>query len=221
TVGGIVFWAGLVGAFLTAIYIFRAFSMTFHGASRAVQTAHDEHGHERPHESPLVMVAPMLLLALLALGSWVVNAPSIHRFADILGAEAEPVQATVAGLSVAAAVLGIGLATLLYQARARRPEAAGRAFVPLHAIVARKYFMDDLYERVLVRRVLYRGLWAALAWFDARVVDGIVDLVGWFGRNVGRGIARIQTGQVQTYAAVFTLGLLLIFAAYLVWGVAA
>jgi NADH-quinone oxidoreductase subunit L len=121
----------------------------------------------------------------------------------------------LAGLSLGLAVVGIGTAWLLYGARRIAPE---RLTVrPLHRLAVNKYYMDDLYEGVLAGRLFYRAACGALDLFDRSVVDGTVDTIGWLGRNLGRAVGQVQTGQVQAYGAVFTVGFGVIMLVYLVW----
>ena len=88
---------------------------------------------------------------------------------------------------------------------------------PIHTLLARKYFMDELYEGLLVRRLFYRSFAAATDWIDRSFVDGFVDLVGGLCRNGGRLVAQLQTGQVQFYGAVIVLGAVLMLVGFLVY----
>lgn len=224
--GTVVFWTGVVGAFLTATYIFRAFYMTFHGSYRGGQAEEAPDGdthHGGLHESPMVMVAPMALLGLLAIGSWVVNFPGVHYFTTLLeplGAHPEDLQWTPAGIGLAAGLSGIVVATLLYRSGATRAPFISRPLAPIAALLTHKYYMDELYEGLIVRRLFYNRLSRFLTWFDSDkgVVDRAVNGAGLVGRNLGRGVARLQTGQLQTYAAVLSFGVVVIVAAYVVWG---
>ncbi|MBI4328907.1 MAG: NADH-quinone oxidoreductase subunit L [Chloroflexi bacterium] len=217
TLGQFVFWMGLAGVFMTAFYVFRALFMTFHGEYKGGEVgAHGEARH--PHESPRVMVLPMVILAVASIVSWVANAPGQNQLAGLLGYEGEEVQTFPLALSLIAALAGIGVATGMYLFRALSAEGVSRATRPLYTLVARKYFFDELYEDVLVRRVFYRGLAAAMDRFDRTVVDGTVDMVGLVGRNAGRVLVRAQTGQLQFYGVVLSLGVLAILAAFLLWG---
>jgi NADH-quinone oxidoreductase subunit L len=125
----------------------------------------------------------------------------------------------VALASTAAALAGMGLAMLLYRSRSsqqtRDPlERAG----PVHRLLSHRYYVDALYEGVLVRRVFYRMVAAAMDWADRFLVDGLVNLAGWSVSSVGRGAALLQNGQVQWYGVVIAIGALLILAGYLALG---
>jgi len=67
-----------------------------------------------------------------------------------------------------------------------------------------------------VGQVFYRYGAGLLDWFDRVFVDGVSDNIAWFGRNIGRGIATIQNGQVQAYGGVFTVGAVIILLVYLI-----
>ena len=135
------------------------------------------------------------------------------------GHHAPPFSIAMAVISNVVALAGIGLAALTY--------AWPRGFTntdPLtrggmiHAVLAQRYYMDHLYENLIVGRVFYRVVAAVTDWFDRNIVDGIVGLTGWISRNVGSLIALAQNGQVQTYPLVAALGGLVIIVLYLVLG---
>ncbi|MBI4234405.1 MAG: hypothetical protein HY686_08195, partial [Chloroflexi bacterium] len=189
---------------------------------------HGGHGAVRLAESPAVMVIPMVVLGLLAVASGALaNPPTAlasipaHWFGSFVvppeAAEEGPrFTLWLAVLSTLIALAGIGLAYLVYAARRVRPEAV--TVRPLYQMISRKYFMDDLYEGMLTGRLFYGAACGVLDWFDRSVVDGVADTVGWFGQNVGRGLARLQTGQLQAYGAAITIGVAAIVIAYLLWG---
>ena len=87
---------------------------------------------------------------------------------------------------------------------------------PVHTLLTQKYYVDALYEDVIVHRGFYRMFAGTIDWLDRNLVDGFVDSVGWSFRNVGRAVAMFQTGQVQFYGVVITLGSVLIVLGYLV-----
>jgi len=89
---------------------------------------------------------------------------------------------------------------------------------PVHTLLFRKYFVDELYEGLLVRRVFYRFFAGLIDWVDRNLVDATVDLSAWLTRQTGRLVAQVQTGQVQLYGAVIVLGAVLIVVGYLAFG---
>jgi len=178
-------------------------------------------------ESPLVMVLPMGILAVLAVVSGFVANPPFellaipkHWIGEFLvppfgHAESPQFIGWVAVLSTALALAGIGLAWATY--------ATGKialthlTYQPLYRLTMRKFYIDDLYERFIVGQVFYSSLTGLLDWFDRVFVDGVSDNIGWFGRNIGRGFAVVQNGQVQAYGSVFTVGAVIIALVYLIW----
>ena len=117
------------------------------------------------------------------------------------------------------AVAGISLSTGLYLNRgAQVPKMLARPLTAGHYLLSHKYFMDHLYEEGLVRRFFYRTFAAISDWFERSVVDGVVDAVGFFSRNIGRAVSQLQTGQVQTYGVAISLGVVSILVGYLIWG---
>jgi NADH-quinone oxidoreductase subunit L len=229
-----VFFMALISAFLTSVYIFRVLFLTFEGqyqGGEQLETAHQAHEggdapghpheHHAPHESPLVMVLPMVVLAVLAIITGFVNPPgfdvfgiSTHWFSEFLGEQGTDFNVGIAVVSSIVAVAGIAVAYVIYGARWVRSESLMAAFRPIHTVLVNKYYLDVLYEEVLVRRVFYGTITFITDQFDRLIVDGVVNLSGWVSRNFGRVFAVMQTGQVQAYGAVISLGILSIVLAY-------
>jgi len=236
-IGPVVLGMGLVAAFMTALYMFRAIIMTFHGrfkggveAEEAAQGSGQPGGEHRVHlaESPAVMVVPLVVLAVPSVVSgflanplnnaWGLGLVPAHWIAEFLGTKAATFNVGLAAYASVLAAMGILFAYAVYQARRPAPEEIGRAFGPTYTLVARKYYMDELYEDVVVTRSFYRRMCGLLDWIDRAFVDGIVDFLAWFSRNIGRVIARLQTGQVQSYGVGISVGILVILVVYLIWG---
>ena len=186
-------------------------------------------------ESPLVMVVPM---AVLGLGAVVVGFVINPQWINFLGvpvhwvtgfvadglhlatggeghAELPDFSWPMAGISTAAAAGGALLGLAVYGLRRDQAREPLRILGPVHTLLTQKYYVDALYENLIVRRSFYRSLAALTNWLDRRLVDGIVDLVGWFFRNIGSAMARVQTGQVQAYGTAIALGSLLIILGFL------
>ena len=171
------------------------------------------------------MVLPMVILAVAAVvAGYVANPVSElatipqHWLVEFLGGHTPDFSMPIAVGSTVVALAGMGLATLMYQTGTISAEAVGRRFRPLRQLLFRKYYMDELYEGFIVNRSFYRGVVRFADWVDRDVVDKAVDGIGWWSRNVGRSIARLQTGQVQGYGVVISVGILVILAAYFIWG---
>jgi NADH-quinone oxidoreductase subunit L len=222
----VLFYLAMITVFMTAFYMFRAVFLTFMGDYHG--GAPSEHGsghHAGPHESSKVMVVPLVILSLLAIGSGWLNVSG--GFSAFLGEGGEHVEAPgffgilahpLPLISLAVAILGIFLAYAIYMKKWISAEALGRAFKPLHTLFSRKYFMDELYENVLVKKLLQDGLFRAFAWFDSRVVDGAVNGVAGGINAGGKSLRRAQTGQLQAYAITIAIGLVAIVVCIYLFG---
>jgi NADH-quinone oxidoreductase subunit L len=228
----VLFAFATVGVFLTSFYIFRVVFMTFHGEFRGGVDADPnptENGrHVHLGESPLTMVAPMVVLGgATVVGGFLLNPISsawglglipVHWLSEFLGAHSPSVDMGVAGGSSLLAGLGIGLAYIMYARKLPQLARLAEFLRPAHVLLTRKYYVDELYERMIVYKLWYRGLCSALDWIDKNVVDAFMDGVGWQGRNWGRVIARVQTGQIQFYGLVVSAGVLVILVVFLMSG---
>jgi NADH-quinone oxidoreductase subunit L len=204
----ILFGVGLVTAAITAFYMTRMMWMTFFGAPRWAEGV-------EPHESPRVMTLPLLALAGLSVVGGLVNTPfrtALEHFLDPafeLVHMAHPPEGStalmLAGMSVAAALVGIGLAAIRY--RTHRTETG-----LLWRVMGRGYYVDDVYAHVFARAGKLGAAWVAFR-FDARLVDGAVEGTGALVRRVGGWLRPLQTGFVRSYG----IGLVLGTVALLAW----
>jgi len=209
---------GLVGAVLTAFYMFRLYILCFRGESRLAPEA--EH---HLHESPPSMIVPLVVLAALAVaGGWIglPMQPGGHLLARWLrpvfeggapvpGAgrhELSPAAEWILiAVSVAAAAAGIAAAFQLYL---RRPAAAGalqQRYARVHRLLLHKYWVDEIYDSTVVRLFAWLAGWFWRFW-DEKIVDGIVNGIAYVFEGVSAILRLFQTGFVGTYALFFTLG---------------
>ncbi|PYO57292.1 MAG: NADH-quinone oxidoreductase subunit L [Candidatus Rokuibacteriota bacterium] len=216
-----VVWALLViGAFMTAFYTFRLFFLAFLGGPRM---SHEVAHHV--HESPAVMTVPLIVLAAL---TWVaglaLGVPSAHGtvFARFL-APVLPIHETGQGggvafaLAIFSALVAIGgvlLAWVMYGLRPVRGEAIGVARNPVHALLLKKYYVDELYDALFVQPLIRLSRWCARA-FDLAVIDGIVNGVARLVVAWAAGMRRIQTGFVMNYALGILVGAVAVIAFFL------
>jgi len=218
----VLFYLAMITVFMTAFYMFRAVFMTFGGEYRGGSS--ESHGGSHPHESPRVMVMPMVVLAVLAVvsGLWNVTGQfgalmghgEAHSFAGgFFGILAHPLP----WISLILAGLGILLAYAMYSARWISAERIGSLFRPLYTLFSRKYWFDELYENIVVRSALLNGFFAGLQRFDESGVDGVVNGVAGGAIASGRAIRQAQTGQLQFYGLFIGVGVLaIIICLYLV-----
>ena len=88
---------------------------------------------------------------------------------------------------------------------------------PVYNAAYRKYYFDDLYEDWITRLGFYKGVAGGTDWVDRNIIDRTGDGIGFLGRNLGRVIATLETGQVQAYGAGMSIGVLFILVVFLLW----
>jgi NADH-quinone oxidoreductase subunit L len=172
-----------VGALLTAFYMFRLTYLTFYGDSRV-----DHHRAEHMHESPGIMLGPLVLLAVLSVIGGFPGVPPeagwFHHFLQPVvsvkgAAEAHGSAKTLVGLMVAAtaiALLGWGLAHYLYGVKPGTADRWSATAPKPYAVLLNKYYVDEAYDFLFVEPTKRLGqVWD---WFDQTVIDGIVRGVG-------------------------------------------
>jgi len=107
------------------------------------------------------------------------------------------------------------LAVLIYLRRRDQRADPLSKVKPVHTLLSEKYYMDTLYEDVMVRKGFFKYFAGILDWTDANLVDGVVDRIGWFFQNIGSAIGKLQSGHVQGYATGIAFGVLAIILALL------
>ena len=198
----ILWGVGLVTALLTAFYMTRMMWLTFFGEPRW------DAGVE-PRESSRIMTIPLLALAILSVVGGLVNTPfklSLEHFLDpvfeglrLVHAPGGSVAWILAGVSVAAGILGIGAAIMRY--RGPVPAESGLGW----RLLGNGYYVDDLYAGVFARGGKLGAAWLAFR-FDARGIDGAVEGVGALTRRVGGWLRPLQTGFVRSYGLAIVAG---------------
>jgi NADH-quinone oxidoreductase subunit L len=193
---GKVFWfIGLFTALLTSFYMFRLWYLTFLGKPRS----HDVHAHE----SPWSMLGPLVLLALLSIGGGWIGAEHFGTFLQpATGAvAAEPEGATkwvLIGLAVLAALLGLGIAHLLYR---RNEGEEPLAAAPGYVVLERKYWVDELYGAVIVKPLLALSRFV-LEWVvEYAILGGAAWLLAGSATLSGAILQKWQSGNLRSYAA--------------------
>ena len=240
---------GISAAFLTAFYMFRLVSLTFFGKNRS-----DAEVQSHIHESPRSMTVPLIALAVLSVCGGLLGVPEAlgqlvgwhhsHFLANWLAPsltlpsavhhEIPIMEYVLMALSLGIAISGCVAGYFLYTKRREIPERMARRFPRLYQTVFNKYYVDEFYQATFVRGTML--LMNALAIFDARVVDGIVNLSafmtkilswisGWFDNLFVDGIVNrvadacslsgkklrlIQTGRLQNYVYVLVAGVVVI-----------
>ena len=166
-----------IGALLTSFYMFRLIYLTFYGTSRM-----DHHTEEHVHESPMVMVGPLMVLGVLSIVGGFLGFPPdqgwLHQFLAPVsgtGGEHEVSTGIVLMLMMVAtgiALLGWGLAHYFYSVNLSAPDRLAAQFQAGYRILLNKYYVDELYDLVWVEPT--KKLARLLDWFDRNVIDGLV-----------------------------------------------
>ena len=197
-------WIMTVIAAMTAFYMFRLYYGIFWGKE------HDYELEHIPHESPLSMTLPLIVLAAITCVAGFIP------FGEFISSNGEPytihINPAVAFTSIAVAVLAIIAATVMY-ARPQQPVAdkLAQRFSGLHKAAYRRFYIDEFYMFV-TKRIIFAGISRPIAWFDRHVVDGFMNGLAWGANKLAYVIRRLQNGQVQQYAWVFLVGTIVIIA---------
>jgi NADH-quinone oxidoreductase subunit L len=238
--GSWIYWAiGVFTAFLTSFYMFRLWFLTFFGEYRGEEPhAHGAHGHGGIHESPKVMLVPLVILAVLSVcGGWIGSERFEAFLSPTLSSSTEGItsytpgpakeapasqksesgsEELLMGISVAAAALGLYLAWLLYLRRPQLPQEIAKAFGGFYHVVLNKYYVDELYGVLFVKPLIEGS--AKLLWrgIDVGVIDATLDNSATGAREVSDTMRHMQSGNIRSYAgwvAVGAAGVIL----YMVW----
>ncbi|MBA7575768.1 MAG: NADH-quinone oxidoreductase subunit L [Dehalococcoidia bacterium] len=217
----ILFYLAMITVFMTAFYMFRVVFMTFGGNYRGG----GEEAHGKPHESPPVMVMPMVVLAILAVVSGLWNVTG--DFGAFMGhGHTQSFSQGFFGIlthslpwiSLILAGLGILLAYAVYSAKWLSAERIGSMFKPLYNLFLHKYWLDELYEKLFVGKVLQRGFFAGLQVFDVYGVDGAVNGIASGAMATGRAVRKVHSGQLQLYGLFIGIGIIVIVACLYIFG---
>jgi NADH-quinone oxidoreductase subunit L len=179
--------------------MFRVIFLTFGGTYR---------GHAHEHPEPWTMTAPLLVLLVPTIVSGFLGSPLLgNPFASFIEehAASSPFRFDIALLSTFFAVAGIVVAWVMYgQGRIDAGAAVAARMRPLYTLLYNGYYVDHLYNWITGRLVL--GIGRLTARFDSLVIDGAVNGIGVAFVQLGSGLRRAQSGQVQTYAWVLFAG---------------
>ena len=220
------FVCGIIAAFLTAFYSWRLLIMTFHGSPRA-----DAERMAHVHESPVSMLAPLVLLAIGAVvtgfvfegvfigGGWhdfwrgsIVNGPNNTVLDDM-----HHVPLLVSLLPTLLGAVGIGLAYVMYVLRPDLPARAAAAVPALYRFVLNKWYFDELYDAIFVRPF---GRLARMLWLvgDTRIIDGMPNGIAGLAAGGSAQLVRFQSGSIAVYAFTMLIGLVVLVSVFLVLG---
>ncbi|MGA7568699.1 MAG: NADH-quinone oxidoreductase subunit L, partial [Terriglobales bacterium] len=227
---------------ITSFYMFRLMYMTFGGDYRGAPVqAHDarghdshghpdDHGHGDPHESPWVMLGPLVILAVLSTvggflgyGNWFEHflAPVFRGATEV--AQGAPAEAGKSALEYSLMVVSVSLAALgwllAYFLYSRRPELPGRiatALGGLYQAVLNKYYVDEIYADVFVKPLIQGSTTILWHGVDQGVIDATVNNTAAAAREVSDTARHMQSGNLRSYAGWVAAGGAVVIA-YMVW----
>jgi NADH-quinone oxidoreductase subunit L len=231
-----VYWlVGLVTAFITSFYMFRMWFLTFFGEYKGEANSHEHdhddhgHGHGGVHESPMVMLVPLMILAVLSIvGGWVgIRGRFEHFLSPVFqsGAEGLSEVETHAGnslefllmvVSVAVALLGFFFAWLLYHKKPQLPQQIADGLGSLYRAVLNKYYVDEIYAALFVKPLLLGStniLWKGV---DQGVIDATLDGSAAGAREVSDSVRHMQSGNLRSYAGWIAAGAAGVIV-YMIW----
>lgn len=199
-------WIMTVIAGMTAFYMFRLYYCIFWGKTN------DNYAHHTPHESPVVMTLPLIILAAITVvAGWAM--PFGHFVSSNGHAYDIHLDTTVAATSIVVAVIAILIATWMYAGKTQPvADMLQKKFSGLHHAAYRRFFMDEVWMFV-TKKIIFRCVSTPLAWFDRHVIDQFMNFMAWGTNAAGETVQPMQSGKIQTYTMWFLGGIIVLTAA--------
>jgi NADH-quinone oxidoreductase subunit L len=240
TMGYALYGFGLLTALLTSFYMFRLIFLTFNGKPRF-----DEH-KVHVHESPNSMLVPLITLAVLSLiGGWLAS-PTFWGGTDyfarflfpvfgpghhpVIGAasqiatlvttstpEEQYTEWVFATIAVFTALIGIVVAYWLYLKRPEKADGLAKSLKLVYTTLFNKYYVDELYAKVVVRPLLWISTNVLWKIADVAVIDGAVNGIAHETTALGDGVRHTQSGNTRSYAVWVVVGAIVIIAVIFFW----
>ena len=195
----LIYFSGVLVAGLTAFYMFRLYFGIFWGKDTQYKHA--------PHESPLSMTLPLMILALVSLfGGFIPFSKYIS--ADRVGFEAH-LNYPLATVAVSVGLIGIALAWVFYKKENDLASKFSNAFGVFYKWTYNKFYIDEVYLFV-TKKIIFNLIAAPIAWFDKKYVDGTMEGIGNKTVVISNKIKGMQSGKVQDYAFGFIAGIVVL-----------
>lgn len=192
---------------VTAFYMFRLYFSVFWGKETQY--------HHTPHESPLTMTIPLMILAFASIFSGFIPFNSLVT-SDGFGFQIHT-QWNVAIPSVLIGLVGIAVAWVFYKKETGIPAKLAANLKLLYQGSFNKFYIDEIYMFV-TKKIIFNRISAPIAWFDRHVVDATMDGIAWVTNGISDQIKELQSGQLQKYGYIYILGVILLtFAFVYVW----
>lgn len=196
-------WVMTFIAGMTSFYMFRLYYCIFWGKENK-----ELHAAHTPHESPLTMTLPLMILAAITCVAGFI--PFGHFVSSDGTAYDIHLDWSVAGTSIIVALIAIALATWMYL-REEQPvaDALQRTFPKLHRAAYKRFYMDELWLFV-TKKIIFRCVSTPLAWFDRHVIDQFLNFLAWATNALGEEVQPLQNGRIQTYTLWFLGGIVVL-----------
>ena len=197
-------------AAMTAFYMFRLYYGIFWGTENK-----EAHAHHTPHEAPLSMTIPLIVLCVITVGVGIYS--TLGGFLGWEGSFGSFVSASgkdyvihfdtqIALTSTVIAILSICLATYIYKGESQPiADRLYKTFPKLHRAAYKRFYQDEIWQYV-THRIIFRCVSTPIAWFDRHVVDGTFNFMAWGANEAGESIRPWQSGDVRQYAVWFLTG---------------
>ena len=184
---------------LTAFYMFRLYFSIFWGKETQY--------HHTPHEAPLTMTIPLMILAF---GAIVAGFIPFNKLVTSDGKAFESeIELMIAIPSVLIGLLGIGIAYIMYKKESAIPDKLATTFKYSYKWAYNKFYVDEVYLFV-TKKIIFRYISDPVAWFDRHVVDATMNGIANVTQTVSFRIRGLQSGQLQKYAFVFVSGAIML-----------
>ena len=197
-------------AAMTAFYMFRLYYGIFWGTENK-----EAHAHHTPHEAPLTMTIPLIVLCVITVGVGIYTTLGgflgwSGSFGDFVTASGQAYtihfNTQIALTSTIIAILSICLATYIYKGE-QQPIADRlyKTFPKLWRAAYKRFYQDEIWQFV-THKVIFRCVSMPIAWFDRRVIDGTFNFMAWGANEAGESIRPWQSGDVRQYVVWFLTG---------------
>ena len=221
----VLWFFGALTALMTAFYMFRLVSLTFFGKARYSENVH-------PHESPISMTIPLIVLALFASIAGFIGVPHVlgesYNISNILEHWLEPVFSSadkiiasathydsmveyqLMGISVGIGLIGVILGIIAFTAKKKMISRLKVSYKNIYSVLLNKYYVDEIYDKTVVTPVFKTSQVFLWRFFDLSIIDGIVNGTSKMFQSLGNLLRKLQNGVIESYAAIFVFGVLFI-----------
>ena len=234
-----VYWLiGAITALITSFYMFRLLFLTFWGDYKGIQvddhghahavSGHANDGHGEPHESPMVMLIPLMILAVLsAVGGLAgIHNGFEHFLEPVFGSEfpkaitedSGKTEWLLMGISVLLSFAGLILAYVLYVSKPYLPEKIAASLGAFYDAVLNKYYVDEIYAKIFVKPLVDGSTGILWQGVDRKVIDDSVNNAADGARHVSDEVRHMQSGNLRSYAGWIALGAAVVIGYMIWWG---